>query len=122
MSFDDDQSPPRLFHKLRENAEFRRMFAERAQQHLTHGGALTPENAAERYRKWAIDSAVVAESARWGDYRRDVHQYKTGPYELYTRNDHWRPEIDRLLKEYFPKRTEIVLKQFREIGLYPKEN
>ena len=122
MAFDDDQSPPRLFHKLRENAEFRRMFAERAQQSLTNGGALTPENAAERFRKWAkqIDSAVVAESARWGDYRRDVHQYKTGPYELYTRNDHWRPEIDRLLKEYFPKRTEILLKQFREMGLYPE--
>jgi len=124
MAFDDDQSPPRLFHKLRENAEFRRIFAERARHHLTQGGALTPENAAERFRKWAkeIDSAVVAESARWGDYRRDVHPYKTGPYELYTRNDHWRPEIDRLLKDYFPKRTEIVLKQFREIGLYPKEN
>ena len=91
---------------------------------MTHGGALTPERTAERFRNWAkdLDSAVVAESARWGDYRRDVHQYKTGPYELYTRNDHWRPEMDRLLKEYFPKRTEILLKQFREMGLYPKEN
>src|SRR5205085_1996267 len=104
MAFDDDQSPPRLFQKLRRNAEFRRLFAGRARQHLTNGRALTPEKAAERYQKWVkeIDSALIAESARWGGYRRDVHPYKTGPYELYTRNEHWRPEIHRLLEEYFP--------------------
>ena len=82
MAFDDDQSPPRLFQKLRDNAEFRKLFATRARQHFTKGGALTPERSAERYRQWAnaIDSAVVAESARWGDYRRDAHRYKTEPY------------------------------------------
>jgi len=124
MAFDDDESPPRLFQKLRANAEFRRMFAERARQHLTHGGALTPERTAERYRRWSkeIESAVVAESARWGNYRRDAHPYRVGPYELYTRNDHWRREIDRLLKEYFPQRTEVMVRQFRAAGLYPKEN
>jgi len=123
MEFDDDQSPPRLFHKLRANPEFRKLFAERAQQHFGNGGALAPDRAAERYRKWSkeIESAVVAESARWGDYRRDVHAYKTGPYELYTRNDHWRPEIQRLLDDYFPKRTAVVIEQFRQAGLYPKE-
>src|SRR5262249_29775314 len=105
LAFDDDQSPPRLFHKLRENAEFRRMFAEQARQHLTNGGALTPQKAAARFDKRAmeIDLAVIAESARWGSYRRTVHQYKTGPYESYTRNDHWRVEVDRLLNDYFPK-------------------
>src|SRR5205814_291533 len=45
MTFDDDQSPPRLFHKLRANSEFRRIFAERARQCLTANGALTPEKA-----------------------------------------------------------------------------
>ena len=120
MAFDDDQSPPRLFHKLKENAEFRRLFSERARMHLTNGGALTPGKAAERYRKWVekLDLAVIAESARWGDYRRDVHRYKTGPYELYTRNQYWRPEVDRLLNQYFPKRSEVVLKQFEGQGLY----
>lgn len=118
ISFDDDQSPPRLFQKLRENAEFRRQFAERAQRHLSNGGALTAERAAERFRVLAgpLDKAIVAESARWGDYRRDVHPYKVGPYELYTRDEHWRPEIDRLFKEYFPKRAEAVAKQFRSAG------
>ncbi|HXJ73580.1 MAG TPA: hypothetical protein VNM37_12025, partial [Candidatus Dormibacteraeota bacterium] len=57
--------------------------------------------------------------ARWGDYRRDVHPYKEGPYELYTRDRHWRPEIQRVLTGFFPERTERVLQQFREVGLFP---
>ena len=123
MTFDDDQSPPRLFQKLRGNAQFRKLFAEQARRHLAQDGALGPAKAAERYRLLSknIGSAVVAESARWGDYRRDVHPYKTGPYELYTRDLHWRPEVDRLLTEYFPKRTDAVTRQFREAGLYLNE-
>jgi hypothetical protein len=120
MAFDDDQSPPRLFQKLRVNAQFRQVFAEQARKHLAEGGALSSTKAANRYRQLAkgIESAGVAESARWGDYRRDVHPYKVGPYELYTRDTHWRPEINRLLTEYFPQRTAIVINQFREAGLY----
>lgn len=121
LQFDDDLSPPRLFHKLRENEEFRKLFTERAQRHLTGDGALTAGSAAARFRKWSerLDSAMVAESARWGDYRRDVHPYKVGPYELYTRDDHWRPEIQRLLNDYFPKRPGVFIHQLREAGLYP---
>jgi len=121
LAFDDDQSPARLFQKLRENAEFRRQFAERVQRHFSGNGVLTPTAAAARFRKWAdqLDTAIVAESARWGDYRRDVHPYKVGPYALYTRDDHWRPEVQRLLKGYFPKRTAAVLQQFRAAGLIP---
>jgi hypothetical protein len=58
---------------------------------------------------------IVAESARWGAYRHDIHQYKTGPYEIYTRDQHWAPEIDRILTRYFPQRTAVVLKQCDEI-------
>jgi hypothetical protein len=118
LAFDDDQSPMRLFHRLCENEEFRRLFRERAARHLTNDGALTPAQAAERYRQSAdaIDQAVVAESARWGGYRRDIHRYKTGPYELYTRDEHWRPEVRRLLQEYFPKRTAVVEEQLRAAG------
>ena len=67
-----------------------------------------------------IDDAIVGESARWGDYRRDVHQYKTGPYELYTRDDHWRPEVKRLIETYFPKRSDIFLKQLKTAGLFSR--
>ena len=122
IDFDDDLSPSRLFHKLEANAEFRLLFAGRVQHHFANGGALSPRTAATRFRARAleIEKAIVAESARWGDYRRDFHRYKTGPYELYTADDHWRPEIRRLLTEYFPQRTGVVLEQFRARGLYPK--
>jgi hypothetical protein len=122
MDADDDQSPSRLFHKLEENAEFRGMFADRVQRHCFNGGALTPREATTRFaaRVLEIEKAIVAESARWGDYRRDFHQYKTGPYELYTPKQHWRPEIRRLLTEYFPKRTDVLVRMFRERGLFPQ--
>jgi hypothetical protein len=121
LAQDDDQSPLRLFQRLRENADFRRLFAERVRLHCSNGGALAPSVAAARFRRLSqqIDLGMVGESARWGDYRRDEHQYKTGPYELYTRDTHWRPEVNRLLTEFFPKRTDALLKQLRAAGLAP---
>jgi hypothetical protein len=119
VDFSDDESPPGIFHRLIENPDFRAVFAQRAKHHLQSNGALTPKRCAERYKKWSdqLDLAIVAESARWGNYRRDIHQYKEGPYELYTRDSHWRPEVRRLLDTYFPKRTGILLDQFRQKSL-----
>lgn len=119
LAQDDDQSPLRLFQRLRENANFRRLFAERVRRHCSDAGALTPKAAADRFRQWAnlLDLAIIAESARWGDYRRDAHPYKTGPYELYTRNAHWRPEVERVLTGYFPRRTAVLQEQFNAAGL-----
>ena len=115
------ETPFRLAEELKRNAEFRLAFADRVQMHCFNGGALTSEACAARWMKRAreVDLAIVAESARWGDYRRDVHPYKVGPYGLYTRDDHWRPEVQRLLKDYFPKRTAAVLRQFHAAGLFP---
>ena len=113
VDFDDDQSPPRLFQKLRQNDEFKKLFHERAQLHLTGNGALTPTAAKQRFEEWSnkLRAPILAESARWGAYRHDVHQYRTGPYEIYTREQFWAPEINRLLTQYFPQRTGIVLNQ-----------
>ncbi len=121
LNDDDDESPTRLFQKLRGNAEFRRTFSERARQHLTGSGVLAPAEAAARYRSLAeiLDPAIPAEAARWGHYRRDVHPFKLGPYEIYTREEHWRPEVKRLLEEYFPHRARVVQKQFSAAGLLP---
>lgn len=121
LAADDDFSPTRLFQKLRASAGFREVFADRARVHLTGEGVLTPAVAAARYRRLSqvLDTAILAESARWGDYRRDVHRYKEGPYELYTRDAHWRPEVERLLTAYFPARTGAIVRQLQAARLYP---
>ncbi|MFO1513031.1 MAG: hypothetical protein U1F83_09000 [Verrucomicrobiota bacterium] len=97
------------------------MFAERTRQLLFGNGALSPESSATRFRTLAdlLAKPLLAEAARWGNYRLAVHQYKTGPYETCTVKDHWQPEVDRILTSYFPQRREILLRQFEERGLFP---
>jgi hypothetical protein len=114
--------PSALFQKLRENADFRRLFADRVQLFCFNGGLLTPGAVLESWRKRAseIEMAIIAESARWGDYRRDVHQYQPqGPFDLYTKNKHWQAEQDFLQNEYFPNRTTVFISQLRQANLFP---
>ena len=108
------QEPPfRLAEELCSNPEFRLAFADRARKHLFDDGALTPVAVAARWMQRAkeIDLAIIAESARWGGYRRDPP---------YTRDQDWLAEQQRLIQSYFPKRTAVVLKQLRAAGLYPQ--
>ncbi len=104
--------PQWLHHKLSENSEYRQRFADRAFMHLNHEGAFTPDKALKRfnYRASQIDTAIIAESARWGDGR--------GIAEPYTRNDNWLPELDKMREGYFPVRTAIVTGQLKLAGLY----
>ncbi len=106
-------SPARLYNQLRQNAEWRLLFADRAHRHFFNGGALTAHQTIPRFLGLCdkIDRAIVAESARWGDV---VH--KTQPY---TRNLEWRTEKARLLKQFFAIRTALVIEQFKNAGLYP---
>jgi len=116
--------PSQLFQRLRENADFRRLFADCVQLHCFNGGVLTPESAKERWmiRAAQIDLAIIAESARWGDYRRDVHRYLTnGPFDLYDK-DYWLAEQSFILNEYFPKRTNEFIRQLKQAGLFPAVN
>ena len=52
--------------------------------------------------------ALYDEAARWGDYRRDVHPYQTAG-QLYTVDDQYMTERDRLINVYFPDRSQRVL-------------
>jgi len=118
----NDECPSRIFQKLRENEEFRRLFANRIQKHCFNNGLLTPQRAADRWmtRINQVKKAVFAESARWGDYRRDVHQYQTsGPFDLYTKEDHWLPQLDFMMNTYFPGRTDVFIDQLRDANLFP---
>src|SRR5262249_27108243 len=104
--------PFHLAEELRGNSDFRAAFVSRVQKHLFGEGALTAKAAAARWMKRAeeVDVAIIAESARWGGFRRDPP---------YTRDQDWMKEQRRLVENYFPRRTEIVLKQLRAAGLYP---
>ena len=94
------------------NPEFPLRYADRAYMHLFNGGALTAQSAAARWsnRAGEITSAVVCESARWGDQRRVTP---------YTRDIEWMAERERLLTSFFPARPAHVISQLRSHGLYP---
>jgi hypothetical protein len=115
-----DGKPVMIYRKLRANTEFKLRFADHLQKHFFNGGALTPEATLARFNELAadLDPAIIAESARWGDYRRDVDPRKDGA-SLYTRNDHWLVEKQDLENNYFPQRSAIVLQQFKDEGLFP---
>jgi hypothetical protein len=122
-STNNDKRPSRLFQRLKLNAEFVQLVADRVHKLFFNNGALTPGVAAATYRK-AMDEvgpAVIAESARWGDYRKDVNQKTpfTGATALYTRDVNWVTETNRILNTYFPIRTSAVLSQLRTLNLYP---
>ncbi|HUS36344.1 MAG TPA: lamin tail domain-containing protein, partial [Verrucomicrobiae bacterium] len=116
--------PSGLHTKLMASAQYKIDFADRVQKHMFNDGALTPaQNVARwRVRSSEIVSPIIAESARWGDYRRDVHPYQSPPYELYTRNVQWAAEQARLTNTYFPNRTATALNQLKAVGLYPNIN
>jgi hypothetical protein len=38
---------------------------------------------------------------------------------VYTPNDHWLPRKEELLKDYFPRRTAVLLQQLKDENLYP---
>ena len=122
LEFDDDDSPPHLFHQLAENPAFRKLFATRTRQLLFNDGPLSPEKSAKRFRSLAGSVAIglVAEAARWGTYRHDVNSYKTGPFENYTVEDDWQLEVNRILSQYFPQRKAVFLKQLVGRGLFPQ--
>ena len=113
------ESVARPYAALRQNPSFRLRFADRVQKHFFNGGVfhVDPANPAGgkpglRYAAIAsgLEEAIAGESARWGD------QLGSSPY---TREGHWRPELESLLSNYFPQRSAIVLAQFRAAGLYP---
>ncbi len=117
---------------LRANEEFRLQFADHVHRHFFNGGALyvdpdqpawDPANPqrnvpAARYMELAnqVELPLVAESARWGDTqslstRRDER--------IYTVHN-WRTKRDNLMERYFPRRSDLVLRQLTQGGLYPE--
>lgn len=102
--------PTTIFRNLLKNDRFARRYVRRAKELLADDGLLGERSVVALWDSLyhTIDRALYAEAARWGDYRRDVHRWKsTG--KLYTVDDFYLPERERLLYEYFPYRSAIVL-------------
>lgn len=125
LNSEGSNSPRLLFSRMRYSEEFNMLLADRVHKHYFNNGPLTSENAAQCWMNRAntLDQAIIGESARWGDYRRDVHV--RGTAYLFTRNDHWIVEQDRLMYSYFNvtsglNRSEQVLQnQYIPNGYYP---
>jgi len=103
--------PGELYNLLRQNLEFQLRFADRLQMHFFNDGALTEQEAADRYLSRAneIELPLVAEAARWGDVRREPPDVPDGV---------WASERDWIVGTFFPQRGNIVLDQFRSHGLF----
>jgi len=108
--------PQWLHEKLSANANYRARFDERVKLWLAEGGVLSSDASAARFlaRTAEIDTAIIAESARWGDsksFREDGRTWR-------TRDDDWIPAVDRVVSRWCPARTAIVLGQLQAAGLY----
>mgnify|MGYP002525956207 FL=1 len=115
--------PTGIFQNLLKNKDFADRYGRRAQELLADDGLLGPQSVVETWDSLyhVISKAIYAEAARWGDYRRNVHQYqKKGKY--YTVDDYYMKERNRLLNDYFPYRSTIVLADIRRLvpsSIYP---
>jgi len=115
--------PSRIFQNLMQNENFKKKVDERILATCFGDGALSSKVALETWNKLAdeVDVALFAEAARWGDYRKDVHQY-TSTGKLYRKEVHYDAKAKYMREEYFPKRTNEFIKQLRNAGWLTSEN
>ena len=125
-------NPQWIYQQCLNNAEFRLLVADRIHRHFFNGGVLSASAVANRFRNRAaeIETAVICESARWGDSTfggkgfnpsqpparvdKDGNRV-TGPYGKHD----WQREISRIVEDYFPHRSEVVLGQLYQHGVIP---
>jgi hypothetical protein len=62
-----------------------------------------------------IDRAIVAESARWGDYQPNLVR----PGQPYRREVEWLGNLGSMAVDFWPKINAAALRRFRDAGLYP---
>ena len=109
---DGFENPGHLHFRLRTSPEYRLRFADRVQRLFFNGGPYTTNALMVRYASLAeeIEKAVVAESARWGDAKKEPP---------FRRDTEWVAERDRIMKTYFPRRFSNFMSQLRADKLFP---
>ncbi len=105
-----NQFPTGIFQNLLQNEKFARRYLRRAKEVLSADGALGQQGAEATWDSLynVIHLALYDEAARWGDYRRDVHPYQSRG-SLYTVDETYMKERNRLHTQYFPYRSDKVL-------------
>jgi len=98
-----------LWHSLRESSEFRALFAQRVAVHTGPGGALTDDAAIQRWDilNEHIRSAIVGESARWGDSLGGSAR---------TRDEDWQDEVDSI-RNLLSGNTQRLINELRDTGI-----
>jgi hypothetical protein len=105
-------NPQFLHERLSKNIEYQVLFSDHVYKHFFNNGVLTPQASQKRLtaRTSEIDTAVIAESARWGDTKVEPPR---------TKDDDWAPAVSWIMNSYFPTRTSVVLQQLKIDKLYP---
>ena len=108
-----DGMPTTIFQLLLKNEDFARRYLKRSKQLLADDGLLGQQSVVQVWDSLYnnISLAIYDEAARWGDYRRDVHRWQDKTNTVYTVDETYMTERNRLLSQYFPKRTATVLSQ-----------
>ncbi len=101
----------RLFQTLLQNPDFRMQLADRMYKHLANNGALADATAQARWLHWsqAIDQAMVAETARWGD---------ATPEAPFTQ-EKWLKANETIVAQMNGHAARLTA-WAREVGYYPK--
>ncbi len=121
VNADSDNTPSRIYTKLRAWPEFRRLYGDHVQKQMCNNGPLTSSNSIARFERLAacIHDALVPESARWGDARKYTIGANPGTGVTFTRDEWWVPELQQLYSNYFGNLDQLYLQTFRNNNLYP---
>lgn len=133
----DSNSPGELYSDLRRSPEFRLRMADRIQALFLNDGPLSVENNQARWQQRAdqIETAIIGESARWGDAREGqrITAYSaasplpsgTGEIPRGTQTvplmtvDHWRDSVTYVHDTFFPHAIDLFLDRMRADGMLP---
>lgn len=118
LNNNNDKCPSRIFQGLMQNEAFRHKYSERAHALLSTEGILSETNVVEVWDSLycIIKNAIYAEAARWGDYRHNVHSYGGVYLPVFSVDESFMYERNRLLTDYFPYRGEVLKTQLEEKG------
>lgn len=107
-------NPQWLHQEMAKNTKYRTLFADVVQRRFFNGGSMTPESvrAIAQARAKTIETAIIAESARWGDAKSNTPRTQSS----------WQSAVNEVVNSIIPGRTARVLQQLKSKGWYPTLN